>query len=59
MYESQFLETIYDILAQNEVTKEDRNHVTEHIDHIDYDSKEKVFINPKNNKQYSLTITER
>lgn len=42
------LETIYDILAQNEVSQAARDEVLRRIDHINYDDKSIVFDNDSN-----------
>jgi hypothetical protein len=59
MHPNTLIETVYDILAQNPVKESDKQHVLDHIDHVDYDALEIVFINPNNNKQYALKLEAR
>jgi hypothetical protein len=59
MHPNTLLETCYDILAQNTVDEKAKQHVLDHIDHVDYDTLEIVFINPSNNKQYALKLEAR
>lgn len=42
---NELLELIYDILAQNEVSQQDKDRVTKVLDHIDYDHSKIVIDN--------------
>ena len=54
--DKKLLGTIYDILADNDVSTQDREAVLEFVDHVDYDKKQIVFISPRHGNQFSLTL---
>lgn len=54
--DKKLLGTIYDILAHNGVSTQDREAVLEFIDHVDYDKNQIVFISPRHGNQLTLTL---
>lgn len=57
MSDYDFLTTVYDILAQNDVGASVKDEITETIDHVDYDSSEIVF-RLSNGREFELRLTE-
>lgn len=52
-----FMNTVYDMLAQNEVDKTDRQQVTDLIDHVDLQRNSIVFLND-DGKEFELKLNE-
>lgn len=57
MNDYDFINTIYDILAQNEVTERQRDDVTEVINHVDLDRNAIVF-KLSNGKEFELQLVD-
>ena len=57
MYTQELMNVIYDLLAQNEVTPEDHNHITDLVDHVDTERNSIVFINAKG-KEFELQLVD-
>lgn len=51
-----FMNGIYDILAQNPVEQWERDHLTELIDHVDTERNAIVFISPDNGREFELQL---
>lgn len=57
MSDYDFLTTVYDMLAQNDVEMSMKDEITRVIDHVDYDTNEVVF-RLDNGRQFELKLTE-
>lgn len=57
MNDYDFLTTVYDMLAQNDVEMSMKDEITRVIDHVDYDTNEIVF-RLSSGREFELKLTE-
>jgi hypothetical protein len=57
MNNQEFMNAVYDLLAQNNISKDEHNHITELIDYVDLDRNAIVFRTNKG-KEFQLQLVD-